>query len=352
MLEIFSITNRGIEAISAEEMARIHGLQVTHTQYRRVHATFAGQLEELLTLRTVDDLFIRLAEWQGISPHRSALEDMGQLALDLELWQAANVRAEIHPLSATPGFSISANFVGRRNYSADEIKAAIAGNVELISGWRYEEDDRRCEINLRVFIDHESAIVGMRLADAPLYKRTYKQDHIPGSLKPSVAAALLFIAGTKAGDRLLDPFCGAGTILVEAAALGATALGGDVEASAVAAAKENGAAARVAIDVQKWDGRALPLDAACVDKVVTNLPWGRQVEVETSMAQFYHAACAEMERVLVAEGRLVILTNVPSLIHLPNRCLERQIEISLFGQQPTILLYGPMPKDNGQASQS
>jgi 23S rRNA G2445 N2-methylase RlmL len=350
LLEIFAITNRGIEAVCAEEMARIPGLQVTQTAYRRVHAAFTGELNDLLTLRTVDDLFIYLAEWQGISPHRSALAAMSQMALDLELWQAANVRAEIHPLSAVPTFSVSANFVGRRNYSADEIKSAIAGNVEMITGWRYEEDDRRCEINLRLFIEHGTAIVGMRLANRPLYKRAYKQEHLPGSLKPSVAAALLFVAGVSAGDRLLDPYCGAGTILIEAAALGATTMGGDHEESAVAAARENNTEAGIVLNIQRWDGRALPIHAASVDKIVTNLPWGRQVGVDTSLVQFYQAACEEMERVLVGDGRVVVLTNLPSLVRFPNRCLERQIEISLYGQQPTILRYGPIAKVSDQVS--
>jgi len=348
LLEIFAITTRGIEAVSAEEMARIPGVQITKQAYRRVHAAITGQVEPLLALSTVDDLFINLAEWQGIAPHRSALANMGQLALDLELWQAANLRAQIHTLPAIPAFSVSANFVGHRNYSADEIKSSIATNIETITGWRYQEDDRRSDINLRLFIEHESAVVGMRLANSPLYKRTYKQQHVPGSLKPSVAAALLFLAGVSSGDVVLDPFCGAGTILIEAATIGANAIGGDQDAEAVAAAKSNGAMAEVNINVQKWDGRAVPLKDASVDKVVTNLPWGRQVEVESSLTRFYQDACTEISRVLVDSGRAVLLTNLPELIALPNRRIERQIEISLFGQQPTIVSFGPTQKTDDE----
>src|SRR5690606_6071122 len=154
----------------------------------------------------------------------------------------------------------------------------------------------------------ESALVGMRLAAAPLYKRAYKQEHVPGSLKPSVAAALLFLADITPGQHVLDPCCGAGTILIEAAAIGAKARGGDQEDTAIAAARANAEAAGVTIEVQTWDARTLPLEDASVDAVVTNLPWGRQVEVDAGLADFYRAVCAEMERVLVEGGRIVLLT--------------------------------------------
>jgi 23S rRNA G2445 N2-methylase RlmL len=341
LLDIFAITNRGIEAISAEEMLRLRGIHNLHTAYRRVHATYTGNLAELLRLRTVDDLFITLAVWQGIGPHRSSLALLEQLARDLDLWHALNVRAQLHPVGDSPTFSVSANFVGRRNYVAAEIKVAIAKGVEAISGWRYEEDDRQSDINLRLFIEHENALVGMRLAGAPLYKRAYKQEHLPGSLKPSVAAALLFLAQPKAGEIVLDPYCGAGTILIEAASSGAIAQGGDQEAAAVAAAQRNAEAAGVTIQVQRWDGRNLPLANGSVDHIVSNLPWGRQVEVENAPADFYRAACAEMERVLVVTGRLVLLTNLPHLLTFSTCTAEREIEISLFGQQPRIVVAGP-----------
>jgi 23S rRNA G2445 N2-methylase RlmL len=343
LLELFAVTNRGLESISAEEMARIRGVHITEVAYRRVHATFSGKLDALLTLRTVDDLFIQLAEWQGIGPHRSTLALLEQLALDLDLWQAVNVRSELQELGDSPTFSVSANFVGRRNYNADEIKRAVANGVEAISGWRYAEDDRQNEINIRLFIEHESALVGMRLASAPLYKRAYKQEHIPGSLKPSVAAALLFLAQVAPQQTVLDPCCGAGTILVEAAAMGAAAIGGDQDKTAIAAARSNAEAAGVSIDVQVWDARTLPLDNATVDRIVTNLPWGRQVEVDSGLADFYRATCAEIERLLVADGRIVLLTNLPDLVTFASHTIERKIEISLFGQQPTILVAGPSP---------
>ena len=182
LLEIFAVTNRGLETVCAGEIASVPGAHNTRIEYRRVHFHFTGKPAHLLALRTVDDLFIQLAEWHGVLSHRSQLIAFEQLALDLELWQAMHIRNQTSPVVEPAEFSVTANFVGRRNYTSSEIKSAIAKGVETITGWRYTEDDRQSDINLRVFIDHNTAMVGMRLGKSPLHRRTYKQEHLPGSL--------------------------------------------------------------------------------------------------------------------------------------------------------------------------
>ncbi len=82
------------------------------------------------------------------------------------------------------------------------------------------------ELNVRLFIEHAEALVGLRLGATPLHRRSYKQAQRPGSLKPPVAAALLELLAPQPGERLLDPCCGVGTILVEAARRGGLARGG------------------------------------------------------------------------------------------------------------------------------
>ena len=76
-----------------------------------------------------------------------------------------------------------------------------------------------------------------------------------------------------------------------------------------------------------------------MDRVITNLPWGRQVPVNEALSSLYRRIFTQMRRVLAPSGRLVVLTNAPQEIDpLDLSCVE-QIEISLFGQRPTILIY-------------
>jgi 23S rRNA G2445 N2-methylase RlmL len=339
MIQVFAITSRGLEGIGAQELGRAAGVQVTQVRYRRISATCSGEPAGLLRLRTVDDVFLHLAEWEGIVSQRGALERLTRLAARLRLEPALEVAARLRPLPPTPTFSVTANFVGQRNYSADEIKQAVAAGTGARYGWAYAAEDES-QVNLRLFIEHERASVGLRLGDAPLHRRAYKQANLPGSLKPTIAAAMLFVAGVLPGEEVLDPFCGAGTILIEAALAGVDARGGDSDPPALATARANAALAGVALPLAQWDARRLPLASRSVGAVVTNLPWGRQVSAGEDLAALYAGACAEISRALAGNGLVVALTNLPHLLAFERRKKLAQVEISLFGQAPAIVKYG------------
>jgi len=336
---IFALTTRGLETVSADEVAALPGVTVGEVGYRRVAATCAAPLTPLLGLRTVDDVFLDVATWPDIGRPRSALVTLGALSAQLDLHEAAATCSEIRPVRSPPAFSVTANFVGKRNYGTEEIKRACADGIAARHGWTYTDDDGAADLNVRVFIEHEAAFVGVRLGHRPLYKRPYKQDHMPGSLKPTVAAALLYLVGMAPGLRVLDPCCGAGTILIEAALLGAEAQGGDNDAAAIIAAQTNAAAAGVAVKLQLWDAQALPIADGALERIVTNLPWGRQVDVHTALRTLYRQIGSEMRRVLAPGGQLALLTNAPHLVNLHGLRCDKQMEISLFGQTPTMMVF-------------
>lgn len=342
-IQIFAVTSRGLEDVCAREMARL-GLAVGETGYRRVHAQARGDLRPqmlrpLLALSTADDIFLEIGRWSAISHTRSALETLAELAEQLPLRPALAVCAQLRPIDRRPLFSVTANFVGRRNYSSEEIKTALAAGIEASTGWSYTPDDGEAALNVRIFIEHTDALVGVRLAAKPLHRRSYKQEQRPGSLKPPVAAALLELLHLQAGETLLDPCCGAGTILVEAARRGGLAQGGDSDADAVAATRVNAGNAAVAVTAEVWDARSLPLADGSLECIACNLPWDRQVSIDGDEAEFYAQLSAEMERVLRPGGRIALLTNRPELLKFARLECREQVEISLFGQRPVIAIY-------------
>ncbi len=335
--KIFALTTRGLEHVSADEMDAVSGCAVDTMGYRRVSATCA-EIAPALGLRTVDDVFLHLAEWQ-IDHTRAMLAQMAHWSARLSLREAAEVCAEIRPLKEPLRFAITASFVGKRNYSTPEIKQACAKGITNSRHWIYVEDEREADLNIRIFIEHTQAFVGVRLAARPLHERAYKQMHLPGSLKPPIAAAMLRLADVQPGMRVLDPTCGAGTILIEGALMGAPSSGGDIDASAVSAAQGNAQAAGVTLDMQIWDAQHLPLADQSVDRVVCNLPWGRQVVVDDVLAEFYRRVSAEIERVLVENGQAVLLTGTPELVQFTHLQLAEQIAISVFGQTPQMMIF-------------
>lgn len=337
----FALTTCGLEAISAREIACVPGVTVTETGYRRVAGVCVGPLNPLLALRTVDDVFLHLATWAEIGRPRGELERLRTLSAQLDLMPALRRCAAVRPIPCSPAFSLSVSFVGKRNYTTAEIKAILAERVSSRHGWTYQPDDRAADIHLRLFIEHEQAYLGMRLAQQPLHERLYRQAQRVGALKPSVAAALVMAAGVRTGMRVLDPCCGSGTLLIEAAlqSTGALVCGGDSDPAAVQAAQVNCQAAGVSATIQRWQAQALPLASASIDRVICNLPWGRQVQVDGSLTALYRAIFAEMRRVLAPAGRIALLTTLPELIDpLGLTCLER-FEISLFGQRPTMIVF-------------
>lgn len=337
----FALTAPGLEELSAGEVAMLPEVSITTTSYRRISATCAGALEPLLSLRTVDDVFLEIATWTDIGRPRSILERLRHLAMQLDLHTAAAYCASLRPVHTPALFSITASFVGKRNYTSEEIKAVLAHEIATRHGWIYQQDDRVADLNVRVFIEHETATIGVRLGKTALHDRRYQQVHIRGALKPSVAAAMVWLAQMTPAMTVLDPCCGSGTILIEAALQGARVYGGDSDPLALDAAKTNSAAARVqaSVQVQGWDAQALPLADASIDRVICNLPWGRQVAIqEQTHAILYRRIVSEMRRVLAPAGRIVLLTNEPQEIDPLDLCCGRRLEISLFGQRPTILV--------------
>lgn len=334
MADVFAITTRGLEQVSAQEMSALPDTKVKTVAYRRIEAE-ARNIASLSSLRTVDDVFLKLQTWSDVGHQRAELEKFTSLSAALDLESQLSFIKPLRSLSRSPLFSVTANFVGKRNYSAPEIKESIAdGVLSHYDTWRYSEDDDTSDVNLRIFIEHNEALVGMRLFKHPLHRRPYKLDHLPGSLKPPVAAALAQLAKVTTGTQVLDPFCGAGTILIESALMGAVALGGDVNPVALNVAQGNAVNAETTVTLEQWDATNLPLGESSVDCVITNLPWGRQIIVDESLKSLYQQSLAEMRRVVKPAGQIVLLTANPELF---DETFSEQTEISLYGQNPKIL---------------
>jgi hypothetical protein len=62
------------------------------------------------------------------------------------------------------------------------------------------------------------------------------------------------------------------------------------------------------------------------------------VAAREALATFYRHTCSEMRRVLAPGGRIALLTSTPHLLDLRDVRSQKEIQISLFGQTPTIVV--------------
>ncbi|HNQ25686.1 MAG: tRNA (guanine(10)-N2)-dimethyltransferase [Euryarchaeota archaeon ADurb.BinA087] len=128
----------------------------------------------------------------------------------------------------------------------------------------------------------------------------------PGVMMPRLARALVNISLVASGETLLDPFCGTGGIVLEAILVGARGIGSDIDPFMVSGSRKNVGGAEF---VQAACG-ALPFGEACIDAVVTDLPYGQSVSIVAgSLDSLYDDALLEIRRVLLPGKRAVIVTH-------------------------------------------
>jgi SAM-dependent methyltransferase len=166
---------------------------------------------------------------------------------------------------------------------------------------------------------------------------------LPWSTSPALAEAMVRLAKVRPGVRVLDPCCGSGTILVAAALARAGYLYGyDHDPAATAAARSNLAlfAPAARTDIRTDDAALLRLESGSVDRVISNLPFGKRVGTHRGNQRLYPALLAELGRVLTPDGRAVLLTEDKNLLvsatqRTPGIKIIRQRLFRYHGASPT-----------------
>jgi putative N6-adenine-specific DNA methylase len=124
-------------------------------------------------------------------------------------------------LTAKKTFSIDANVhhPALRNslFAALVVKDAICDQLRERSGERPSIDLKNPDIQLNLFINQGFATISFDTSGAPLYKRGYREYTAIAPLQESIAAAILILGNYSTDEIFCDPFCGSGTILIEAA---------------------------------------------------------------------------------------------------------------------------------------
>jgi len=211
-------------------------------------------------------------------------------------------------------------------------------------GWKPVADDAHLEV-WAAAIDRWVTIA-IRLSDRKMRHRTYKREHRPASLRPSLAAAMVALSRPRPGDRFCDPMCGTGTILAERALYGPCRrlLGGDIDPDALKAAEVNLSQLRETRGrpiLHLWDARTLPLRSGSLDVVVCNLPFGEQLGDHADNPALYERTFHELTRTLRPGGRAVLLTSDKELMRQLIRshgqlAREREVLVGVLGQAARI----------------
>ncbi len=293
-----------------------------------VRFNYDGPLEDLLTLRTVEDVFVQALNLPKLTRGRRDLRVLGEeVAKGEALGRAVNGLMRFLKLSKPPTYRVIGRLYGKHPFRREELAETVAeGLRKRYPRWLPVPDAGQVEVWVNVL--GSQLLLGLRLSDRTMRHRYQKRVELPVSLRPSVAAAMVYLAQPTPEELFIDPMCGSGTILLERRAFGPVRLllGGDV-------APDRAQAARLNLMGQKrkprsrqeemppplpaiaqWDATRLPLADGTAHKLVTNLPFGHQLGTPEKLPGLYASFFAEVARVLHQNGRAVVLSSEFELV--------------------------------------
>lgn len=300
---------RGLEWICAAELTAL-GARVERVEHRLVECGGAALGPALLGAGTVDDLFL-LAGRMEADHQRAALAGLRAQAERLDAGPVVAAVAALRPVPRGASFEVVASFLGPRNYNRFEIESAVGEGLERALGRRFVPGplgaDEHPPLSWRVHLFDGGGFVGLRLAAAPLHRRPYRLRSLAGTLHPPLARAAAVLAGAGPGDLLLDPFCGAGTMLLEAAGHqpAARLVGADIDPEAVRAARANAERAGATVALLIGDAGCVALPSGAAAAVLTNPPWRRRVAPAGSLREGLPRFWREAAR--LTAGRVVVV---------------------------------------------
>src|SRR5690606_7036177 len=99
------------------------------------------------------------------------------------------------------------------------IKDAVCDRFRETTGRRPSVERANPDVRVHAFLEGTRATLYLDTSGEPLFKRGWRAGETEAPLRENLAAGIVLLTGWKPGEVLLDPMCGGGTLLVEAAAM-------------------------------------------------------------------------------------------------------------------------------------
>ena len=212
-------------ALGLEEFLEVELQQLGASNIRRERGAiaFAGTWHDVLRtnwrLRTANRVLVELAAWDGSSA--KALEaGASRLVESSRGWDG---------LTATQLFDPRHSFAIRATTARSElrdtrwvgvkVKDGIVDAQRRRFGRRANIDRKNPDLQLRVWLSRDRATLLLDTSGEPLDRRGYRIATTEAPVRETLAAACILASGWKGQGPVVDPMCGSGTLLAEAAAV-------------------------------------------------------------------------------------------------------------------------------------
>lgn len=349
MQQFWALTSKGIEEVLSSELTGL-GARVTKLSLGAVR--FEAELATAYQICLWSRLATRVLRQIGEVPV-DAQSDVYSCARQLN-WQ--------QQMQLTQSFAVEC--VGKHptidntQFGAMRVKDAIVDSFRELTGQRPDVSKQDPDVRFQLRMEKQTFYFLRDFSGPSLHQRGYRKEQGEAPLKEHLAAALLIRSGWQFDQPLVDPFCGSGTLLIEAAlmarqlapglkrlqfafekepdfaadlyqelranALGARQplsdscklIGFDLDFKQIDKARQNAARAGVADLIEFRQGDATQLQPVHSDKtgvLVTNPPYGERLGDLPSLIPVYAEFSLRLKQYF-ANWRLAVITSNADLL--------------------------------------
>jgi len=206
--QFFAPCPRGLEGVLRDELVALGAEQIETAEGG---VGFVGDLALCyrvnLHSRTASRVLWRLGQW----PYRSE-EDVYRAVKSLPWLEHFDARSTLRVNVSAIGSPLrSLDFITLR------IKDAVCDRFVVDTGRRPDVDTAQPDVRIHAFFESERFTLYLDTSGDPLFKRGWRKSSVEAPLKENLAAGILRLTSWEPGTALLDPMCGGGTLLIEAA---------------------------------------------------------------------------------------------------------------------------------------
>lgn len=206
-IELIATATFGLESVVKREIEKL-GYKVTKTEDAKITyiADERGIVRSNLWLRCADRVLLKMAEFKA-----ETSEELFQQtkAIEWEQWIPADGK-----------FTVNCTTVKSKLRSEPACQKTVKKAIVDRLGEAYVMShlpETGAEYTVKATILKDRVTLTVDTSGSGLHKRGYRVKNVPAPMKETLAAALVQLSFWKKGRLLLDPFCGSGTIAIEAA---------------------------------------------------------------------------------------------------------------------------------------
>lgn len=208
MKQLFATTSRGFEELLKVELTEL-GAQEAKVVQGGVH------------YQADDETLYRTLLWSRLASRILFPLIETKIYSDLDLYAAVSGFNWLAQFDERVTFFVDFNGTNQEirhtQFGAMRVKDGIVDYFERQGKTRPYVDKIQPDVRIHAYLNRENLVISLDLSGETLHLRGYREDAGQAPLRETLAAAIVMRSGWQAGSPLVDPMCGSGTLLIEAA---------------------------------------------------------------------------------------------------------------------------------------